>query len=126
METTTMYEISTECSCSILDEATGEETESTVCFGFCSDDQMEDFQFVLTDWFVPGTFRIEGFPVWYGTIGGLFDAKNPQEFLWSITPERTDWILRYNVEDDKFVGVLSHHDGTGTITVSKYEEQDDE
>ena len=77
METTTMYEISTQCSCFILDEETGEETESTVCFGYCSDDQMEDFQFVLTDWFVPGTFLIEGFPVLYGTVGGLFDAKNP-------------------------------------------------
>jgi hypothetical protein len=112
METTTMYEIANTCYC-----------EGDDCFGYCWDDAIEQFSMVLDDWFVSGTFRIEGFPVWYGTIGGLFDAKNPKEFLRCVTPERTEWILRYNVEDDKFVGILSHHDGTGTITVVKVSEE---
>ena len=114
METKELHEISTLCSC--LDD----------CYGECWEWANDDFSFVINDWFVPGTFRIEGFPVWYGTVGGYFDAEFIEDFRDAITPDRTDWTLRYTIEDDKFIGILSHHDGTGTITVSKHEEQDDE
>lgn len=103
---TTMYEIANTCYC-----------EGDDCFGYCWDDARDEFSMVLDDWFVPGTFRITGFPVWYGTVGGLFDATTTNQFLCEITPERTEWILRYNIEGGKFVGFLSHHDGSGRIEV---------
>lgn len=107
--------ISTECVCS----------EDIDCYGDCWDMMLDEFFFMLDDWFVPGSFRITGFPTWYGSVSGEFDAKTVMDFLNKITPDRTEFNLRYDIDDDgNFVGFLSHHDGSGSITVTKFVEPD--
>lgn len=115
---TVMYEITNTCSCVYYDNEE-EAKAADDCFGLCWEDSVTDMEFMLIDWFDAGEFRIDGFPVWYGTIGGYFDANTVTEFIDRITPDRTDWSLRYTLEGDEFVGFLSHHDGSGKITVKK-------
>ena len=81
---------------------------------------MCDFEVITQHLFTENNqeFRIEGFPVWYGTIDGTFHARNAEKLLESITPDRTEWHLEVTVHETHLTGRLSHHDGSGTITVT--------
>lgn len=96
------------------------------CEGWCWDDTVEMFDQDLDEWFTPGTFRIEGFPTWHGPVAGYFEAATPLDFLAAITPERTDWYLRYKlpVAGQPFTGIMSHHDGSGQVIVTYAPELD--
>lgn len=94
--------------------------ELTYCDGSCWDTATDMFDMDLDEWFMPGEYRIEGFPTWHGPVAGLFDATTTMEFLRAITPNRTDWNLQYElpVEGQPFSGIISHHDGGGRIIVT--------
>lgn len=115
------------CSCGNWDEETDEFTPSNDCYGDCWDDTVQDFTNITEHLFTDNNqqFRIEGFPVWYGTIDGTFHARTAEKLLESITPDRTEWRLEVTVHATHLTGVLSHHDGTGVITVTPFSEDDE-
>lgn len=118
----TMTEIQNTCACVTFDEDAGEWKEAPECWGDCWSDQVEQFGIDTEHLFVEHNqgFRITGFPVWNGTIDGTFSARTPEELLRAITPDRTEWRLRYTVEGNTLNCVLSHHDAPtgGRMTVT--------
>lgn len=107
------------CQCQDYDIETGEWYEATEHISDCWEYQLDDFAYISQDLFdISHTFRIDGFPTWYGQTGGIFDASNAEELLLAITPRNTEWSLRVTIEQNYLTGVLSHHDGAGTITVT--------
>lgn len=112
-------EYTNSCTCVTYDDDTGEWSEAPECWGDCWGDQIEDFAYILQDIFHHSTrFKINGFPVWYGTTDGIFDAENAEELLLAITPRNTEWRLKVTGNLYHLTGILSHHDGIGTITVT--------
>ena len=115
------------CVCLEFNESLADWEPRAECYGYCWDDQVEDFTNCVNEFLdIAGTteFRIEGFPLWYGTIDGVFEARNAGEFLEAVTV-RGDWTLRWEVTPQAFTAVLSHHDGSGRITVTPYIVTDD-
>lgn len=111
------------CSCGNWDEETEEFEPSNDCYGDCWTDAVCDFEEITKHLFTNDNqpFRIEGFPRWDGTVSGTFHARTAEKLLESITPDRTEWRLEVTVHDDHLTGVLSHHDGTGVITVTPFQ-----
>jgi hypothetical protein len=54
--------------------------------------------------------------LWHGSVSGEFTADSAIEFLAAVTV-RGDWTLRWEVTPEAFTATLSHHDGSGRITV---------
>ena len=108
------------CSCQYHDAEADEYYPTDNCYGDCWTDTVCDFEVITQHLFTENNqeFRIEGFPVWYGTIDGTFHARNAEKLLESITPDRTEWHLEVTVHETHLTGRLSHHDGSGTITVT--------
>ena len=119
--------ITNSCTCTTYNEEAGEWEVAPECWGDCWSDQVEDFENITQHLFTNDNqpFRIEGFPVWYGTIDGTFHARTAEKLLESITPDRTEWRLEVTVHATHLTGVLSHHDGTGVITVTPFSEDDE-
>jgi hypothetical protein len=116
MSTETLTEITNLCTC-----------DTDYCDGWCWIETKELFGNDLSEWFVEGTYEITGFPTWHGPVGGYFDAKTVADFLKAITPDRADWFLRYElpVAGQPFTGIVSHHDGSGRITVAPIPDTDE-
>ena len=119
--------ITNSCTCTTYNEEAGEWEVAPECWGDCWSDQVEDFQEITEHLFTDNNqqFRIEGFPVLYGTIYGTFHTRTAEKLLESITPDRTEWRLEVTVHATHLTGVLSHHDGTGVITVTPFSEDDE-
>lgn len=116
------------CTCLDFDEAIADWVPRAECYGYCWDDQLEDFKNCLEDFVASAydrEFEISGFPLWNGTIDGRFEAKDPEEFLRAVTV-RGDWTLRWEVTREAFTAHLSHHDASGTITVVPVAEPEDD
>lgn len=89
------------------------------CEGDCWDFALDDFESVVAPLLAGNSrFLIRGFPVWNGTRDGEFEATDAKVFLDKITPVRAEWRLVYEVENNVLTGTLSHHDASGTITVT--------
>lgn len=107
------------CTCVTYDEVAGEWEEALDCWGDCWEQQLDHFAYIVQDILDHSTtFKIKGFPTWYGTTAGIFDAENAEELLRAITPCNTEWRLQVIGNLYHLTGILSHHDGTGTITVT--------
>jgi hypothetical protein len=124
MTTDTLTEITTSCTCNDNEDDFG------YCDGWCWDDKVEMLEYDLSEsskWFVSGTYRIDGFPTWHGPVGGFFEADTVLDFLRAITPDNTDWTLRYElpVAGQPFTAIVSHHDGSGRITVTPIPDLDE-
>ena len=117
------------CSCQDYDPETGDYKSSDDCYGFCWDDTIMDFTNITEHLFVENSqgFRIEGFPVWNGTVDGYFTARNATELLDSMTPDRTEWRMEVTVHADRIVARLYHHDAPtgGTMTVTPIVDDDE-
>lgn len=114
------------CTCVTYNEDSGDWEEAPECWGDCWTDQVEDFENITEHLFSDNEqgFTITGFPVWNGTRDGYFLARNAEELLRNITPDRTAWTLRLTVYPTHLTGVLSHHDGSGVITVTPYSQDE--
>lgn len=111
--TDTMFEITNTCTCVTYNEDKGDFEESPECWGDCWDCALDDFADTvhnLIDNNIGDEWRIEGFPVWHGTVDGVFEARTHHELIERITPSRTEWRLRYRVVGNTLECVLSHHD----------------
>ena len=115
------------CSCGNWDEETEKFEPSNDCYGDCWHDAVQDFANITEHLFTDNNqqFHIEGFPRWDGAVSGTFHARTAEKLLESITPDRTEWRLEVTVHADHLTGVLSHHDGTGVITVTPFSEDDE-
>lgn len=115
--------ITNSCICATYNEEAGEWETAPECWGDCWSEQVEDFENITQHLFTNDNqpFRIEGFPRWDGTVSGTFHARTPEKLLESITPDRTFWNLEVTVHADHLTGKLSHHDGTGVITVTPFQ-----
>ena len=115
------------CSCGNWNEETEEFEPSNDCYGDCWHDTVQDFENITGHLFTDNNqqFHIEGFPRWDGPVSGTFHARTAEKLLESITPDRTEWRLEVTVHADHLTGVLSHHDGTGVITVTPFSEDDE-
>jgi len=112
--------ITNACTCVTYNDDSGDWEEAPECWGDCWNEQVEDFQQITEHLFTENNqeFRIEGFPRWDGPVSGTFHARTPEKLLESITPDRTEWRLELTVHENHLTGALSHHDGSGTITVT--------
>jgi hypothetical protein len=121
--TTTHYlykgETTNGCICTEFDKNIADWIPRAECYGYCWEDQAEEFHNSIEE-FMQGNpthdFVITGFPVWYGDVSGVFEARTSMEFLSAVTVNG-DWTLRWEVTPEAFVASLSHHDGSGRITV---------
>ena len=122
MTTTTTATLTNTCTCVTYNDDSGEWETAPECWGDCWSDQVEDFENITEHLFSDNEqgFTITGFPVWNGTRDGYFLARNAEELLRNITPDRTAWTLRLTVYPTHLTGVLSHHDAPtgGLITVT--------
>lgn len=96
------------------------------CCGDCWELSLYLFKTDLSDWFVDGTYRIDNFPVWSGKLSGWFEAESIEDFLFAITPDRTQWILRYSEVKvgEPFEAMLYHHDAPTGGKISVYLDDD--
>ena len=128
MTTTTTAEYTNTCTCVTYNDDAGEWETAPECWGDCWSDQVEDFENITEHLFSDNEqgFTITGFPVWNGTRDGYFLARNAEELLRNITPERTEWTLRLTVHPTHLTGVLSHHDAPtgGVITVTPFSQDE--
>lgn len=115
------------CTCVTYNDDAGEWEIAPECWGDCWSDQVEDFENITQHLFTDNNqqFYIEGFPRWDGPVSGTFHARTPEKLLESITPDRTEWRLEVTVHATHLTGVLSHHDGTGVITVTPLSEDNE-
>lgn len=117
--------ITTTCTCETYDPATDTSTSSEYCYGDCWDMQVEDFGQVVEPLFDGDTidgkhpFTIEGIRLWNRTIGGDVLVKDARELVRAMSVD-SDYTLRWEFDDEtNSLGAnLSHHDGTGWVTVS--------
>lgn len=115
--------ITNTCTCVSYNEDTHEWDIAPECWGDCWECMFEafsdDVQTLLdkNDELEGRGYRIDGFPTWYGSTSGWFIADDARDILDSITPNRTEWTLRYTIENGELIGSLSHHDGSGRIVV---------
>ncbi len=116
------------CSCEVYDPETDESTPANDCYGDCWDDTVQDFANITEHLFTDHNqgFRIVGFPTWSGTVDGYFSARNSEELLRAITPDRAEWRLEMTVHADRIVARLYHHDCPtgGTMTVTPFSEDE--
>ena len=112
--------ITNTCICVTYNDDSGDWEEAPECWGDCWNEQVEDFQQITEHLFTENNqeFRIEGFPRWDGPVSGTFHARTAEKLLESITPDRTEWRLELTIHENHLTGALSHHDGSGTITVT--------
>lgn len=114
--------ITTHCAC--VDED-GQEFFNEYCDGTCFDYSIEDFEQVVEPLFnrdaVGGKypFTIEGIRLWNRTIGGVALVKDARELVRAMSID-SDYTLRWEFDDEtnSLGAKLSHHDGTGWVTVS--------
>lgn len=125
MTTTTTATLTNTCTCVTYNDDDEWEV-APECWGDCWDCQVEDFTDITEHLFTDNEqgFTITGFPVWNGTRDGYFLARNAEELLRNITPDRTEWRLEVTVHATHLTGVLSHHDGSGVITVTPYSQDE--
>lgn len=118
--------ITSECTCVSWDDEANEWLEAPECWGDCHEGDTEQFAEATTELFTNNTqgFRITGFPVWNGTVDGVFTAKDSGDLLRAITPNNGPWRLTYEVVENELRCVLSHHDAPtgGRMTVKPCED----
>ena len=128
MTTTTTATLTNTCTCVTYNDDSGDWEVAPECWGDCWDCQVEDFTNITEHLFSDNEqgFTITGFPVWNGTRDGYFLARNAEELLRNITPDRTAWTLRLTVYPTHLTGVLSHHDAPtgGLITVTPFSQDE--
>lgn len=115
--------ITNSCACQVYDGNLGDFVPADDCHGDCWELQLEDFSNITKHLFTDNkqAFRITGLPLWNGPVNGYFSARNAEELLRAITVNRAEWLLELTVYPDHLTGVLSHHDASGTITVTPIE-----
>ncbi len=119
MTNTTMAIFTNECSCEDYDDETEVSTPSNDCYGDCWEWTTEYFGEIVTDLLsVSNKFLIEGFPTWHGAVRGEVIAHTATELLRAITPDRTEWRLEVRGNLHHLTAILSHHDGSGLMTVT--------
>lgn len=119
MTNTTTAVFTNECSCEDYDIETEVSTPSNDCYGDCWEWTTEYFGEIVTDLLsVSNKFLIEGFPTWHGAVRGEVIAHTATELLRAITPDRTEWRLEVRGNLHHLTAILSHHDGSGLMTVT--------
>ena len=114
--------IANSCVCVTYNDELGDLKEATECCGDCWSDQVAHFQEITKHLFSDDEqgFTITGFPIWNGTRDGYFLARNAEELLRNITPDRKEWRLELTVHATHLTGRLSHRDGSGVIAVTPF------
>lgn len=114
--------ITTHCAC--VDED-GQEFFNEYCDGTCFDYSIEDFEQVVAPLFNRDAvgdkypFTIDGIRLWNRTIGGVALVKDARELVRAMSVD-SDYTLEWEFDDEtnNLGARLSHHDGTGWVTVS--------
>lgn len=126
-DTTTRYELTNTCTCTVYDPDTGEHTDEPVdyCFGDCWEFALEDF-YQLNQEFIDsnetGWWKVTNLSLWSGNVSGYFYAKptlswyeRTQSIVEGMTV-RSEWTMRYTPYADRIEYSLSHHDSMGSAT----------
>lgn len=112
MDTKYKFEYTNTCTCTYMDQDTGESIESSDCFGDCFWSQIEDFSNCADHLFVNNEtnwWKITGFPLWSHEVSGYAYAKTPEDLIRAMTVN-SEWIMRGTILEDKIEYSLSHHD----------------
>jgi hypothetical protein len=122
-------DVTNACMCTDYNEDTDTETPSEYCFGDCGDFQRDYFvectrEFFGTDMWTK-RWEFTNFPTWQGGRNGGLDARNAEEFFDKFFGGmRTDFNATVYVWEDRLTISISHHDGTGIMTVEQGELED--
>ena len=125
------FEYTNSCTCTYMDEDTGESIESNYCFGDCFEFQVEDFSNCSNHLFLNNEtnwWRIQGLRLWDGDKCGFVHAETPEVLLRGMTVN-SEWTIRGTIYADKIGYSLSHHDapmGSNTVVEIVTEEQREE
>lgn len=117
--------ITTMCTCEAYDIESDTSRPSDYCYGDCWDMQVEDFGQVVEPLFNRDAvgdkypFTIDGIRLWDRTIGGVALVKNAEDLVRAMSVN-SDYTLEWEFDDEtnNLGARLSHHDGTGWVTVS--------
>lgn len=126
MTTTFTYELTNTCICENFDEETQESSPSEYCYG-CWDDEMTNLSYELADFMEnnpDGWWRCDGLPLWNRRVSGVFHADTVESLIDSIGVNSV-WTMRLSLDGDVLTVHLSHHDASGTMTVTKTENPDE-
>ena len=117
-------DITNACTCTNYNEETDEETPSEFCYGDCGEWQQEQFIECTQEFF--GTdnwtkrWEFTNFPTWRGGRNGGLYARNAEEFFEKFfRGMSTDYTATVYVWEDRLTIRISHHDGSGIMTVEQ-------
>lgn len=116
------FEYTNTCTCQIYDESTDDYSDSDYCFGYCFDEQLEDFKDITSHLFEmnkTGWWRVSDLRLWNREVSGFVLADNVNDLIKGMTVN-SEWIIRGEVLEDRIEYSLSHHDALGsssTVTI---------
>lgn len=126
--------ISNVCSCTEYDMDTMQNVDAEWCDQTCWYFAIEDFENCVMALFDRETmpdgkypFKVEGIPLWNRTVGGVACVNNAEDLIRAMTVN-SEWTLEWEFDNEtmELGGRLSHHDGTGWVTVSPMSVEDAE
>lgn len=121
-------ELTNTCTCTLIDEATGEYTEEPAdyCDGTCWDMGVEDFYNVCEEVIASnetGWWKVTNLRLWDGEHSGYFYVK-PRQHRWHEACDiirgmtvNSEWTMRYTAYPDRVEYSLSHHDSMGSNSI---------
>lgn len=110
----------------------GEITNVCECDGYdcssdCWDFALECLAEDIRQWWDDNStylWRVEGLPLWNGSVSGQFEARTIADFIRGITVNSA-WRLRWSLEGDHLECMLSHHDVPTGRSYKVYHGSDD-
>lgn len=117
--------ITTQCTCN--EEEMNDPNEPYACYGECWEFAVEDFAQVVEPLLEKSNhFRVDGIRLWDRTIGGVAKCDNALQLIRAMSVD-SDFILRWEFDDEtlELGAALSHHDGSGYVTVKPVDEPED-
>jgi hypothetical protein len=125
--------LTSDCTCEVYDDETGESTPATECLGYCFDDMREDVENLIQDWLDGPSF--EGFTVevtysgvnWNRLSGkGGWEPESVKE-VWQALTLDGDYTLRFKLLSDGILEVVrSSHDELGAYHALRLIEKEGE
>lgn len=129
-ENKTEFEYTNTCTCTYIDEESGEDMPMEYCDGYCWDYVIDDFTELTKPLFEANEtnwWKVSNIRLWDGESSGYFFADNVKELIHGMTVN-SEWIMRGAVFSDYIQYSLSHHDAMGsntTLTIVTEEQREE-
>lgn len=125
------FEYTNTCTCTYIDEDTGEDMPTEFCDGFCWEYVIDDFTELTKHLFDANEtkwWKVSKLRLWDGESSGYFFAKNIKDLIEGMTVNSA-WIMTGTVFNDCIEYSLSHHDApmgsSTTLTIVTEQQRED-